>query len=554
MAIWPRFPTGVYSIGIVRRYGTDCTVQKFFNPSNRFICRELVGGEVHPKDRYDHFKETTYRTHYGYNFAHNGVIYRESPGNLRYALRRLMGTRMPDGCNDNRTATAYERNLRASQINYIDTNRSVLLSFRNDFNIPDLPHDKLEEAIELAHIPHPKRKLRALALKEIDDHGQAGDYWSSSVWWKMKLDEYAKPGKYPRVIVDLGVAASLEAAAWIERAKKSIADKILRYNGWVYVFCGTPEPDLVMKYMDMIWHNRLDADGYHLVFSDDSVIATYVDGDWRVFNADISTCDASHTSSLFAFLMDFFDAPESVRDVLNKQVMADIRVGVKKAPPVFMRPRGFYLQSGSVMTTLINTIAQLVMFSCLCSRTYNVEADIIRAAADTGYVITLERCILYEDIQFLKMSPTRSISGSYHACLNLGVILRASGTCRGDVPKFRKRRCLEVDALHFQHNLMSGMLNRIYHEHLNLLSPYGVDRSEYKLKIAQEYVNAIRYMTAGPCIAYNDDIYRRYRLTTSEIAELNYFFANTKYGDVAYGTSIDKILSKDYGLSCPLKD
>jgi len=412
----------------------------------------------------------------------------------------------------------------------------------------------LEEAIELAHIPHPKRKLRALALKEIDDHGQAGDYWSSSVWWKMKLDEYAKPGKYPRVIVDLGVAASLEAAAWIERAKKSIADKILRYNGWVYVFCGTPEPDLVMKYMDMIWHNRLDADGYHLVFSDDSVIATYVDGDWRVFNADISTCDASHTSSLFTFLMDFFDAPESVRDVLNKQVMADIRVGVKKAPPVFMRPRGFYLQSGSVMTTLINTIAQLVMFSCLCSRTYNVEADIIRAAADTGYVITLERCILYEDIQFLKMSPTRSISGSYHACLNLGVILRASGTCRGDVPKFRKRRCLEVDALHFQHNLMSGMLNRIYHEHLNLLSPYGVDRSEYKLKIAQEYVNAIRYMTAGPCIAYNDDIYRRYRLTTSEIAELNYFFANTKYGDVAYGTSIDKILSKDYGLSCPLKD
>lgn len=555
LVTWPEHPPGVYNFGVVRRYGTRCNVNKFYVNNNRFHSRNYNDNmDLEIPQPLVHGLDLRYRTHYGWNFAHNGVIYHESSHNLMLACRRNLACRNPDGNLIPEIAVEYDRVMRENQINFIREKEETLVKMFEGFHWNPPPHEKVYDAIICAAEPHPKQKIRAAAILELDRKGKLYGRWSSSVLWKMKLDEYAKPGKYPRVIVDLGVAASLEGAKWIEKAKCGICDKIVECDGWYFVFCGSPDPDNVMRYLDIIWNNRMNARGYTLAFSDDAVIGTYVNGVWKVYNLDISTCDASHTPALFNLMCKLLSIPEDLKDDLWAQITADIRVGVKDGDPAFLRCHDFYLQSGSIITTLINTIAQMVITVALATSVALLHSDdIINCVKGCGYDITLEECIIEEDMQFLKMSPCRDIFGNFHACLNLGVILRASGTCRGDIPRsHRKIRDIRIDAACFQHKLMCGMLTRIDNADLNKLSPYPLLRGETSLVFAQKVVDSLRYMTVGPVIRYSDDIYTRYRLTAGEVSEIKLMLSSQNFGTVMYSSGVNKILLKDYGLSCPI--
>lgn len=549
-------PPGVYNFGVVRRYGTKCHVNKFYVNNMRFLSRNYDDNlDIIIPQPLTHGLDLRYRTHYGWNFAHNGVIYSESSHNLKLACRRNLACRNPDGNEDMEVARNYDRVMRENQENFIREKNDTIKRMFEGFHWNPPPHEKVYDAICCAAEPHPKQKIRAAAILDLDRKGRLYGRWSSSVLWKLKLDEYAKPGKYPRVIVDLGVAASLEGAKWIEKAKCGICDKIVECDGWYFVFCGSPDPDNVMHYLDIIWHNKMNARGYTLAFSDDAVIGTFVNGKWKVFNLDISTCDASHTPALFNLMCDLLGIPKDLKEDLWAQITADIRVGVKGGDFAFLRNHNFYLQSGSIITTLINTIAQMVITVALATTlVINSLDDITTAVKLCGYDITLEECVIQEDMQFLKMSPTRDLYGNFHASLNLGVIFRASGTCRGDIPRSHRRiRNIKEDALIFQHKLMCGMLTRINNKDLNKLSPYPILRGEGSLKFAQAQIDALRHMTVGPVVTYGDDIYTRYRLTAGEISEIKHMLSSMDFGTVTYSSGVHKILQKDYGLSCPLQ-
>lgn len=493
-----------------------------------------------------------YRTHFGWNFAHDGLIYGDSSNNLMLAMRRLFACRNPLNFQDDNMILFFEDQLRLNQSIYIDNNadsiiKKVLLSI-GEVSYYD---DKVLSAVLLMYMKHKKRLLRVSGVKDVVTTGNLSGKWIRDVQWKLKLDEIAKPGKYPRVIVDLGVVASLECAEWCETMKYKLASKPIVINNWCFHFCINPEPEVVIQYLLEVWHNPSNYNGIFVAFSDDGILGMYEEGEWRCSNTDIKTCDASHTPALFDFIFKLFDAPDRIINDFKDQMLSSIRIqdnGDKSNKnKAFIKPTSLYLQSGSTITTLCNTVAQLLIFHRLADAQ---EGGIFDKCLSLGYIVTLEECKKIEDLQFLKMSPTLGVDGEYHACLNLGVILRASGTCRGDIPKI-KGVDLEECAARFQNSLISGLMSRIDHEALCKLAPYKVNRDLDSIIAASTMTNV--QLSLGKVHRYNYNIYNRYSLTIDEIIEFEECVRLSSFGSVIYNQAVHKILKKDYGLSCPIE-
>lgn len=404
-----------------------------------------------------------------------------------------------------------------------------------------------EDAARLAITPHPKRKLRENAWSDLNITGDVGrKVWLKSCWWKFKQDEIAKPGKYGRLIVDLGVSASLQGAGWAEHVKKTLGDREVVYNDCCFVFCTQPHPEEVMHYFNRLWDNEYRV--YMLVFSDDACISVKGKGVRRCANLDFSSCDSSHNTELFEMFFDIFKCPADVRAALIKQILSPIRVKDKWSKDmVILKPLEMYLQSGITITTVINVTAWLLCFTHLAITHCDAMEDIERRVRECGYLVTTANCDKFEDLQFLKMSPTMDVNGIYHAVLNLGVIFRSSGVCRGDLPgrgDIRKR------AADFQSSLMNGMLLPIDNETLGHLNPGTTttvtDPSLYSSSLyLTQFHNSARY-------AYSDEaLFRRYDLLPWELAELQYVCRNVGCMQTVYSSAVGKILLKDYGLDLP---
>lgn len=573
---WPTMCTGVHHVGIVKRVTVDCKVEKTFVPSGRFKC---VRGKEYWKDGEVQFPEPpecdrknkrgTYRTHYGWGFAHNGVIYNVNDSNMRYAMRRITGARDPppehfgwfngeaevdwsrySDQEKRNIILRYDRLLRDHQTKLITNDYSTLKScFENSFGKHMFKESKVYAAIMECLKKHTKQKLRIRAITELlRDWKLGAECWLDSVLLKMKPDEIAKMGKYPRMIVDLGVAASLEGAAWAADAKHHIEDKAFRYKDGVCYFCGSPDPIKVMNYFNMMYNHTEKV--VMVIFSDDAIVSIKLpDGTYFVFNMDIASCDTSHTHALFVMLFDLFGVPADIRVALEKQILATMRVPSEDGKRTcYLKPLEFYLQSGITITTLINSISQFLMLLKIVDLYPKTPVEVVRAVALAGYKVTVDVCSKFEDLQFLKMSPTKSVNGVYVATLNLGVIFRASGTCRGDLPGFG---CLIERARRFQWQLMSGLMSQISHPWLEQLSPIPLDRSEENLKVAQRESNALYATTLGAVNYFSDDIYTRYDLSSNEIAEINFACGKLDFGMLAYCGGVGKILKKDYSLDLP---
>ena len=179
------------------------------------------------------------------------------------------------------------------------------------------------------------------------------------------------------------------------------------------------------------------------------------------------------------------------------------------------------------------------------------------ACAAAGYKVSVDEVKKFEDFQFLKMSPARDAEGEYHALLNLGVVLRASGCCRGDIPSVtkKKNRSIIEDAATFQSLLMSGMMSSFSHTYLEKLAPRGIKRDSASLQEARKYSNALEMVDHKDeeVHIYDDAIYERYELDAFEINELHSCILESTFGTVAYSRAVDKILTKDYGLRVPLQ-
>lgn len=491
-----------------------------------------------------------YRTVFGPSFSHNGVVYCNCNDCVSLAFRRLTAVRKPE-------EKGLDRQLTINQNIFVQTHQWWFKRLSLLYEPYFIEWESMEEAARLHHAdPHPKRLLREQAWRDLNEAGdEPSRLWLRSVWYKLKCDEIAKPGKVPRMIGDLGVAASLQGFYLTKLLKEAQASEPIFINGGRMEFISTPNP----WRLEHVFKCLIDPPErfFFAYFSDDSCISIRIGQKIFTFNLDISKCDASHGPSAFSSMVQIF--PEALRDDANRLVEQcrlpiEIRSRAGKEK-VKLKPRRPKLYSGATITTVMNNNANTSIGLAISEHEFadnstveQVAAGIVAAAAKAGYLLSVEHCPIIEDIQFLKNSPVYDVEGVMRPLLNLGVMLRASGTCKGDLPG---KGDLELRARQFQSAILHGMYPRCSFPLLDAMkSAVGCEPSvESTRRVTAETQYKVENDDTYPLFSVSTAaVYKRYRLTPLAQAELAEF-SSLSTGYHLSSTAVDLILGKDYGLS-----
>lgn len=485
-------------------------------------------------------RDGSYRTLFGPTFSHCGVIYREDNDNVRLAMRRLTAIRKPE-------LPGYDAYLRIQQGLYVITHRGIISYLRWLFAPAFTTYLWMREECRLHYDdPHPKRRLRECAFQELWETGLIHSrLWMRSVLYKMKKNEIAKPGKYPRMIGDLGVSASLQGFRLTYYLKEAMSQVIELHGGELF-FCAKPKP----KALEFVFRRLIDPPRrfFFVYFSDDASLSVRMDdGTVRMFNMDISSCDSSQGDYMFQALCDV--VPKSIRqdmEDLVEQCRRPIKIRSKNNPrhKVYLKPKGPRLYSGSTLTTCINNLANIFIAESVTRWGDFTEEGIIKAASLVGFIVKVEVCDTYHKLQFLKHSPVFDTRGEIRPLLNIGVLLRLSGSCHGDLPG---RGPIANRARDFQASLLEGAYPHASFtllRHLRRQSGSPVYR-EIAIKMLQYKVEDDDYPSYD---IEDDEIYRRYSLDGDEVQELNEFAQHYGYEYHFTSSGVRKILLLDYGL------
>lgn len=405
-----------------------------------------------------------YRTCYGPTFVHNGLIFARTNRCLTYAATRLLGARKD--CNGNT-----HEDLCAAQKEFITRHKKILTDYGHILcqHIEEKYDNLVDSVVRLVREPHPKRKLRIAAFRELlETNNISSEVWFREVLGNVKGEEWAKPMKYPRLVNDLTTAASLLGASATHIMKDCMAAKPLWHNGGVAIFVSSPNHAVLTSVFDLLINASHPV---FIYFSDDACFATTINGKRLMCNLDISTCDGSHTNSLFQTLT--MVTRGKLRQLMRRliqQCKQPLKLKTRKGRHTAKyRPREPVLYSGSTLTTLVNNMANLCIFISVMETRIGDVGDIVSAAARAGYNVTCDVCHCPEKLQFLKHSPC-SFNGHYRPVLNAGVILRLSGVCKRDLPG-RKKESMMLRANRFQRSLMNCFKNSPRHPLIDALTP-----------------------------------------------------------------------------------
>lgn len=435
----------MHCIDPFRLIPSQCCVNKPFVSNDKF---KLVGGDescfINGKlefEKGDEKPDGSYKTYITPCFFHAGVVYQSDDVGLEMAFNyRLACVREPQ-------ILGYHAALMTNQKHFF-LNNPYLNEFADAF---ELYLDAwfagfgcMDVELKLyAERPHPKRKLRLRALKNILESGDLFHLtFNSRVTGKVKRAEIAKYLKATRLINDLTCEGSLLCGFVADQIKQAMAKFTLTS---FFQFIKSPNLDLLKDTFDKL----LDPNGkmYFPFFSDDSCVSIRcVDGIFLA-NVDISSCDGSHGKSVFNFLRRVSKSDTRLFRYVDgaiKQCEMNLTLrGAGKKQKVVLKPNAPTLYSGSTLTTLINNFANIAIACSLKSTIHDGLMkseceELVRVAAESaGYIVTVQVCETYHDLQFLKHSPCKTVLGEMVPVLNLGVILRSLGSCWGDVPTYK---------------------------------------------------------------------------------------------------------------------
>jgi hypothetical protein len=398
--------------------------------------------------------------------------------------------------------------------------------------------------------PHPKRKLRIAAFEKALANGDlAYPFWVSPrkafVEVKQKPEEYAKRGKKPRSIGDLGVMLSLQGFRLTEYLKQAQSQGDYPIGDGHARFVKDPSPDT----LEEVFRKLLDPPGsfYYLYFSDDACYSVRHQGRVVVYNMDISACDSSHTEVVFQALVDLM--PEDMR--ADMQHLVDqcklpvlLRSVADRKLKVWLQTRMPTLFSGSTITTAINNLANLALAVAMYEYRAYTPVDVALAAETAGYIVTVEECSEPEDIQFLKHSPCYDVDGRLRPLVNLGVFLRASGTVKRDLPgrgPWRPRaRAMQAALLACTYAGVSFPML----EHSKTLFPKTTQEA-----LDQVHREQHEKLRASTGVFTDHAILKRYRLDDHGHAQIAQFFG-LREGLQLANDALSVVLSRDYGLEC----
>lgn len=460
----------------------------------------------------------------------------------------------------------YDELLQQNQGDFIASNSSFLDNLANKYNPTfDEYTNNVQEAQYHHDDPHDKRELRIQAWADLMEEGAIyNETWLTgphSFMYKMKRGETAKPGKVARGIADLGVSASLQAFRGAYFLKKAMAEEVIEVEGGIIEFCPKPSPTSLIRIFEEL--KNPSKRFYFVYFSDDSCLSIRTEGG-RVlrFNVDISSCDASHTKRLFDALIRITpeNGKETMRQAVN-QCKQPITVRSRADPKnkVTLKPTGPRLYSGSSITTVINNLANILIAYAIAGSTINSKEDVSSAAESVGYIVTCIDCT--EDwhlCQFLKHSPVMDSNGELRALLNIGVLLRTTGVCTGDLPG-KKTEPWEERAKRFQQTLLQGLyprakFNLIDNMKKACVTDIGAISKKENRQLSTMVAKITDYKVYGEdedesFIIESSEVFKRYGLNDLQIAEIELDFGRMGYEEHYHSSGTAAILKLDYGLS-----
>lgn len=477
----------------------------------------------------------SYRSVYGPTFRHSGLTYANTSRNLGLAAYRLFHDKV-GGLLD----------LHVVQVRRLPILASQLTAFREDLE-RDLPFENPFELVERAsEQAHGKRRIRMEAHAELKSHGvlfsEKHLFMFRDIQAKMKLEEWAKPGKYARIISDFGTPASLRAGWLIEAIKVGLAERYMQFDhGWCKFVYSVNLPELTKVFTEATTQSCFH---YH---SDDSRATIICSDGTLYYDLDISACDSSQGPAVFQTLGNLVpDRYFADMNALLKQCQEPSKMGYGKTALRFKAVEGRYFEySGTLLTTMLNNIASLCVGAQLMSLSptncHDTDLKVREILETCGWKMD---CVLHsrvEKMQFLKCSPVRC-GGGYSAVMNLGVIMRCIGQKHGDLSGDKSTPLKERAAIE-NGKLVAGF------KHSGNTSLYQLYKRKFPLLGDAICVNANRSFTiGGEDVVMDESLCSRYDITLSQYYEMLSLLEHADFGDVIDCHASRAILKLDYGL------
>lgn len=468
--------------------------------------------------------------------------------NFSLATRRLTSCISPE-------IPGFHWYLRFCQKSFIRRHKDFLIHLCSLFSLSFHKFTTIsQECIDHHDDPHNKRDARIVAFSELLESGKLYEANSTFIIrtpnWKMKPQEKAKFDKYPRTIVDMTTPASLAGFRLCEFYKQAAFANPIHINDGLMEYCKSPNSTDLRRAFNLLYNPP--GKYYFLYYSDDSCIAIRSKGKVLWYNLDISSCDSSHTEAMFSALLE--TCPIAVRPYmadLVAQCCAPIQFAscANSKHKVKIKPKTPTLYSGVTLTGAINGLACMLIMLSLSENDF-VDGSSIRDAAErVGYIVTgWEKPLeVFEDVQFLKHSPVRDLAGNWQPMLNLGVLIRASGQCKYDLPG---RGCQIKRARDFQFGLVQGAYPFRRCTVIDNMRAACGDATPDQRAIDTFDLYKVDVAAEDTMIRLDDQsVYRRYRLNGVEQHDLEQVYSKMTTGQWYNGPSVSKILALDYGLT-----
>lgn len=435
-------PFGTHAVGCYKLYPESEYVRKPYDPSLLIKVKGLVDCNDYP---YPDFTVSTEDIRREYMFVMGpwfNIPELCFPGasalDYRMGVSRMLALRKPE-------LAGFSDRLRKNQSKISTRYRGFIHRFQKFFHHHLIVKDHEEEYFTWLYQPHAKRKLRVQVhnndLSYLDLYSDSG----KPVEYKLKPGELLTRGK-KRGIGDLG-AKRTQVSAWcIAQLKKAWAVPFV-IGRCESRFIPSPDTNVLKETFDWLMTPNL-GDFRFVYFSDDCSFSVGAKDGVFMANGDISQCDGSHYDpifdNLFEILVDgrkpvYYDALKYAFDVLGQPLTMRNKRNYQEKVQYFFNSKRLY--SGSVLTTIINNFANLLIFFAFCQRckdfsayTRSELAEIYRLSAqDVGYIVKCKICHVPEDLQFLKHSPVKAHDGVYYPVMNLGTFFRGFGAVYGDL-------------------------------------------------------------------------------------------------------------------------
>lgn len=580
-----------------RLVATRCIVDKpfLYNQCFRGSVEDLAAaasGLLFPDNVWSHSKDATkyndpepvstvYATVCGPSVASTALIYAETNYNISRAFERLSGLRVPDkfitedlhkSLESAGTAKylteairlvkysgreiPLEFAYRANQAKFIREHGHIVVQHYGAHYVELYTGDALQDELEHYADPHVKRGLRVHTFKESLIKGTwLAEPRTRHVLAKFKI-EMAKPGRLPRQVIDLQCPASL-MGAWLAKNIKATQEVILELPTVHLMFVPGADYKSLKRAFDFLASATLGSARF-IFFSDDSCLSWVDDQGWHCCDIDISSCDKSHTHHLFDLLIDATPThrQEQMR-MLVEQLKAPIIV--RSQDKVLKRkytPKYPMLYSGSSLTTLVNNLANTLIGIAIGQLSSICVQGIVEAAASAGYIVTVVLHHRFEEVQFLKHSPAKDLSGVYQPLQNFGPFLRGTGTTVGDLPG-RGAILDRAIALHSARltctwpNAHFPILDKARHKYAPAADPSSIRLHE----IMKKRVLRDREQTSTdgwPHLHFtNEAALSRYSASDIDIAAVDRVLSGSPFVMYSY-PFLGAVLHKDYELSLNL--